>query len=158
VAQPPTPTKADVETWGAIVGVVLSTAALIYWPARWIFERLVMNAIAARQRDLRAIVETEFAKEIGQRAEIAEIAHANEDRLVALQAAVEAQGMALREVPRMSSALEHMGEVMSGLSTAVAQLNQNMLHQSAELGRVTGFIEERRRRGRRVDDPPVEGT
>jgi hypothetical protein len=145
-----------------VLVVLASAYAVIRWPLWWTFERLVMTAIDMRRKDLRATIESEFAPEFSARADTAATATANADRLDSAHAAIEAQGLALRDIPRMSGMMGEMTRTLSGLNKAVDQLNQNMLDHGSEIGRVTGFIDsgvwqgpERRRKGRREQDPPL---
>jgi hypothetical protein len=159
----PSTNKTTWETAGTILVVLAAGYAVIRWPLWWTFERLVMAAISGRRKDLRATIESEFSPEFAARAETAATATANEDRLSSAQAAIEAQGLVLRDIPRMSGMMGEMTRTLLGLNKAVDQLNQNMLEHGSEIGRVTGFIEsgawqgpERRKKGRRGEDPAID--
>lgn len=144
-----TPTKETWELWAVVLGVLAAAYAIIRWPLWWSFQRLVCMALE---------------KELGKIEANAAAVSAHADSIKAILAIQEAQGVALREVPRMSGLMAEMTRTLEGLNQTVGTLNQNMMDHGQELGRVTGFIEsgawkgeERRRKGRRQEDPPLEG-
>lgn len=137
-----TPTKEQLEWTGSLLGILVVAFAIIRWPLWWTFQKLVAKAMR---------------HELTELTRVALVADAGTDAIEAIRKIQDLQGVAIREVPKMSGLIEEMTRTLSGLNETVANLNQNMLTHGTELGRVTGFIDgvERRRAGRRKDDPPL---
>jgi hypothetical protein len=147
-AAPPTP-KEQWEFWGTALGVLALAFAVVRWPLWWTFQRLVGKALEKELTDMRTTTA---------------LASAHSDTLAMIQAAVEAHGIALRDVPRMSGAMQEMTRTLERLDETISSIGKNVLDHSTELGRVSGYLEsgawrgeERRRKGRRHEDPPQEG-
>lgn len=161
--QSPAP-KAAWEYAAVVLTVIAGVAAFAKWPLGWLrrwlrrdFQAAVMDAVDARSRDLRTVIEREFADEFKARAVTAATAVANVARMTTAQAAIEAHGLILREVPEMSAALNSVSGTLDRLDKTLGEMSRHQMTQGTELGRVTGFIEgvERRRQGRRKNDPPL---
>lgn len=145
MAQQPPTVREQWELVGVVLGVLAAVAAVVRWPLWWSFKHLVREAMKP---------------EIEQIAKLADTVDANGSRFEFVQATLEAQGLALREVPRMAGAMESMTSTLEGLRATIGDLNKLVVGQGQQLGHVTGMMEsewrgdERRRRGRRADDPP----
>ena len=144
VAQLQTPSPREQwELAGVVLAVLAGAYAVVRWPLWWTFQKLVMKAL-----------EKELAQIAINKAKM----EANAHILEAHEESIKAFGVAMRDIPRMSGALVEMTSAVRELKTAVYDLNQDIKSHGNELGRVTGFVDgiERRRRGRRKDDPLVE--
>lgn len=143
----PVPTKDQLEIAGGIIVVLGFLYALIRWPLWWTFQRLVGMALRDELTTMHATTA---------------LAEAHRDTLVMLQSAVEAHGIALREIPRMSGVVSEMTTAVKRLDSTLQALHQDIRDHGEDIGEIRGALqgggwqgEERRRKGRRSDDPPL---
>lgn len=149
------------ELVGVVVGATLGLAAIVRWPLKWAFEAVVIYSLKERMPDLRKLLDEEYRAEIQHYHEIATTAKAAMDKADAVYEIQMAHGIALRDVPRMSAVMDEMKDTLSELKDTIRSLHADIRDHGTDIGEIRGVMqgggwtgEERRKKGRRHEDPP----
>jgi hypothetical protein len=137
----------SVEGWAKVVAAATGTftlLALLWKPAKaWAVYRwdcAVESTFHRQPKKYQRILREEvFAEEVRMLEETRSMAEANQDHLVAVDAALRAQGVALSELPKLAGKMEGLPEAISNLSTTLSAMSEN-------IGHIKGRMEERDRR------------
>ncbi len=120
----------------AIASGALTVLGLIWRPVtrtlRDRFEQRVLHSLRSCKAEVKTIIRDDvFPAEFAKAAETRALAEANEDRLEGMAAIVNAQGVALLDIPKLA------GE-MKGLPAAIQGLTQTMMAIHKEVGEIRG--------------------
>lgn len=136
----------SIEGWAKVVGATSATIALcitLWKPTKtWLrssFDSAVISALKRCKKALTRLVHEDIlAEELLMLDQTRALVDANIDRLSMIDAAIQAQGVALAELPRIAGQME-------GLPRAIESLSQAMMEMSENVGIIRGKMEERDR-------------
>ena len=131
--------------------------AAIRWPARWLFQAAVLNVLDVCRKEVKHTLNDIYAVELKERAETAALAAKADEVNTAQDESIKAFGVAMRDIPRMVGAMEQMTKTLERLDETLIVIVKTQSEHGEDLGRLSGYVEgrERRRAGRRKDDPPL---
>jgi hypothetical protein len=88
----------------------------------------------------RALALDIFAAEVAMNAATKKLAEENRDKLEYVHAAIQAQGKLLEGVPRLSAAMEQLGDVVGKLDDTLSELGRQQTEHAADIAFMQGAI------------------